>query len=103
MKLRIKNTSITLKIIGWLQIIGGILGLGVMAYIMYQTGTITGIVLLLLLIGIGLFSFSIYSGQLIITELHKSRGIIYSIINQFLQLFNGAFWDTNLFIVQVLK
>ena len=77
MRLRIKNTNLTLKMIGWLQILGGIVGLGIMAYIMYETGTITGVILLLILIGIGLFSFSIYSGKRIVTELQSLKGIIY--------------------------
>jgi hypothetical protein len=86
MKLRIKNTMLTLKIIAWWQIIGGVLGLAVMAYILLHTEAVTGPVLLLILIGIGLFGFSIFSGKKILTEMDKSSGIICSIINQCLQL-----------------
>jgi hypothetical protein len=87
MKLRIKNTDLTLKIIGWVQIIGGIIGIGAIGYILLQTETISGILLLLILIGIFLFSFSIFSGQKILTEPQNSAGIKYSLINQFIQLF----------------
>jgi hypothetical protein len=86
MRLRIRNTVLTLKIIAWWQIIGGILGMAVMAYIMLHTDTVTGPVLLLILIGVGLFGFSIFSGKKIITDIEKSSGIIYSIINQSIQL-----------------
>jgi hypothetical protein len=42
MQLRIKNTALTLLIIGCLQIIGGITGLGLMGYLMYYAGALTG-------------------------------------------------------------
>jgi len=47
MKLRIKSTNLTVKIIGWLQIIGGIAGIGLMAYLMLNTGEINGALLLI--------------------------------------------------------
>ncbi|MDR3653949.1 MAG: hypothetical protein P4L34_13385 [Paludibacter sp.] len=87
MKLRIKNTSITLQIIGWLQIIGGITGIVLMGYLMLNLGTITGILLLLLLVGIFLYSFSIYTGKWLLVDNDKKTGIILSIINQFVQVF----------------
>lgn len=86
MKPRIKNTQLTLKIIGWLQIVGGIAGLGLIAYTMLGTGTITGTLLLMLLMGIGLFVFSIYAGKRLLTDADKKTGIILSIINQVPQI-----------------
>ena len=86
MNFRIKNTNLTIQIISWLQIIGGINGLGLMGYIMLQTGTITGGVLLILLIGVGLFGYSIYSGKRLLTNNKKESAIILSIINYSLQL-----------------
>lgn len=91
MRYRIKSTKLTLKIIAWLQIVGGVSGLGAMGYAMLKIGTVTGAVLLLLFVGIGLFSFSIYCGRKLITEIHNSRRIIFSIINQFLQIFQWSF------------
>lgn len=86
MKLRIKNTTLTLQIISWLQTVGGITGLGLLAYLMLQTGTINGSILLIFLIGIGLFSYSIYAGNRLLFDEQKENGIILSIINQVLQI-----------------
>ena len=86
MKPRIKNTELTLKIIGWLQIVGGIAGLGLIAYLMTKTGTINGAILLIFLLGLGLFGFSIYSGKRLLTDTDKKTGIILSIINQVPQI-----------------
>lgn len=86
MTLRIKNTGLTIKIISWLQIVGGITGLGLVAYLLLQTGTINGPLLLIFLIGLGLFSYSIYSGKRLLTDDNKRTGILLSIINQALQI-----------------
>lgn len=87
MKLRIKNTDTTIKLISWIQILGGILGLGVMGYLLLQTGTINGPILLIFIIGIGLFSFCIYSGKRLLKDTEKTTALILSIINQVLQIF----------------
>ncbi|GET31571.1 hypothetical protein PbJCM13498_04340 [Prolixibacter bellariivorans] len=86
MKPRIKNTHFTLTIIGWLQVVGGIAGLGLMAYLMLKTGTINGAILLMFLLGLGLYGFSIYSGKRLLTDGDKKTGIILSIINQVPQI-----------------
>ena len=86
MILRIKNTGLTIKIISWLQIVGGVTGLGLVAYLLLNTGTINGPVLLIFLTGLGLFSYSIYSGKRLLTDDNKKTGIILSIINQALQI-----------------
>jgi hypothetical protein len=86
MTLRIKNTGLTIKIISWLQIIGGIAGLGLIAYLLLSTGTINGPVLLIFSTGIGLFSYSIYSGKSLLTDDNKKTGIILSIFNQAFQV-----------------
>src|SRR5688572_14400055 len=90
MRLRIKNTTLTLQIISWLQIVGGVSGLGLVAYLMLQTGTINGAILLIFVIGLGLFSFSIYSGKRLLTDETKRTAIILSIINQVVQLFQWS-------------
>ncbi len=86
MNLRIKNTSITLKALGWLQIIGGLLGFWVMARIMLYTDVLSGGALLVILIGLGLFSLSIYAGRYLLSKKDIGYGIIFSIVNQALQI-----------------
>jgi hypothetical protein len=85
MKFLSKNLKLIQKIIGWIQIIGGIAGLGLMAYLMLHTDAINGPVLLLLLIGVALFIFSIYCGNALLSPLTTNKGIILSLINQALQ------------------
>jgi len=87
MKLRIKSTALTLKIISWIQIIGGIIGLGLMVSLLLKTGTISGALLLIFIIGIGLFWYSIYSGKRLLTDEKKCTATILSIINQAIQIF----------------
>ena len=96
MKLRIKSTTLTLKLIGWLQIIGGLTGLGLVAYLMLQTGTINGAVLLIFVIGLALFSFSIYAGKSLLTDQRKTAAIVLSIINQVAQLFQWSIFGHGL-------
>lgn len=86
MRLRIKDTRLTLIVIGWLQIIGGITGIGLVAHLMIQTGTINGALLLIFLIGLGLFIYSMYAGKRLLMDDDKRIGVILSIINQALQL-----------------
>lgn len=88
MELRIKNTKITTKIIGWIQIIGGITGLGIMAFLMLKTGAINGALLLVFLIGISLFSLSIYSGRQLLNKENQKLGLWLSAVNFLLQLFS---------------
>ena len=86
MKLRIKSTDLTIKIIGWIQIVGGVIGIGILGYSLLKTGQITGSVLLMLLIGLGLFIFSIYAGKQLLIKRTLKLGLILSIINQTLQI-----------------
>jgi hypothetical protein len=86
MKLRIKNTDLTIKIISWLQIVGGITGIGLMVYLMVQTGAINGAMMFIFLFGLALFCYSIYAGKTLLTETNKLKGIILAIINQCLQV-----------------
>jgi hypothetical protein len=86
MKPRIKNTRFTLKIIGWLQVVGGITGLGLMVYLMTRTGTINGAILLIFLMGLGLYSYSIYAGKRLLTDEDKKAGIILTMVNQVPQI-----------------
>ena len=72
--------------LGIYQIAGGIIGLGLTIWIISGLTTITGLLLLLLLIAIGLYSYSIYCGILLLKK--KKSGLEHSLINQFLQLVN---------------
>ena len=96
MKLRIKSTKLTLQIISWLQIIGGVTGLGQIAYLMLTTGTINGGILLIFQIGLGLFLFSIYSGKRLLSDENKMLGITLSIINQVPQIFQWKIFGSGI-------
>lgn len=84
MKLRIKNTDLTIRILGIYQLLGGIVGLGVTGWLLLKTGTINGPVLFILLTAIGFYSLSIKAGSLLLKKRMK-EGLIYSMVNQILQ------------------
>lgn len=86
MKKRIKNTAVTTKILGWLQIIGGIYGLGLIVWLLQKTQTINGPVLLIFLTGLSLFIFSIVSGRYLLSKVNLKLGLILTAINFTLQL-----------------
>jgi hypothetical protein len=96
MRLRIKNADLTLKIISWMQIIGGIAGLGLIAYLLLQTDTINGAILLIFLIGLSLFIFSIYAGKVLLINSNKKKGIMLALINQTIQLFQWSMFGYGL-------
>ena len=87
MKFRIKNSDITLKIIGYYEIIGGILGIGLSCWLLLRTEKINGPVLFIFLLAFFLYSFSIQSGNLLLQKSKIQKGIIFSSILQILQLF----------------
>lgn len=74
------------NVVSFLQIFGGIVGLGLIANLLLQTEIINGAILLIFLIGIGLFLFSIYAGKSLFYD-SKKKGFIATMINQSLQLF----------------
>jgi len=80
------NSFLLIKILGWLQIIGGLFGIGLMGKLMLQTGTINGALLLIFLLGVSLFIFSIHTGKKLLLDADKKQGIIISIVNQSLQI-----------------
>jgi hypothetical protein len=81
----LKKSDLVTKIIAWIQIAGGIMGLGVIAYLMLNTGTINGALLLIFIVGLSLFIFSIYCGNILLQRNEVRRGIILSLVNQALQ------------------
>jgi len=72
-------------LIVWLQIIGGINGIGLIVYLMLQTEVISGPLLFIFLTGLFLFGFSIYCGRILMNN--EKDGFIISGINQALQIF----------------
>jgi len=90
MKYRIKNTRLTVLILAYYQIIGGIIGLWVLVKILMNSQTINGALLLIILIALGLYYFSIKSGSLLIRQEYK-RGLIYSMIHQSVQVIGIGF------------
>src|SRR4051794_7907039 len=85
---KIKNKGTKLKVLGYYQIVGGIAGLAITIYLIAQTATITGLILLLYLIALGLYSFSIYCGTQVLKS--KKHSLNISLINQYLQLISFA-------------
>lgn len=85
MKLRIKNTKTTILLFALYQILGAILGLGLVAGILIKTAEINGAILLIFFIAIGLYLFALRSGIILLEKDYK-KGITYSIINQSLQI-----------------
>lgn len=85
MKLRIKNTQTTIVIIALYQILGGILGIGITAWLMINTGEINGSILLILILALVLYYFSLKTG-IILLKKDLKYGVILSIILQFLQV-----------------
>ncbi|TSD63360.1 hypothetical protein FFF34_017345 [Inquilinus sp. KBS0705] len=86
MKFILKRQKLLLKIIGLVQLIGGIFGIGLMAYLMMHIETITGPTLLILLFGLSLYIYSIYCGKSLLFDRNKTKAIIVGIINQALQI-----------------
>lgn len=86
MNLRIKNTKTTIKVLGFYHILGGIIGLWITSKLLWNFGQITGPVLLISLVAIGLYCFSIQIGNLILQGNRMKRGIIYAFILNALQI-----------------
>lgn len=87
----ILNKDIKSKIKGLAiyQIAGGIIGIGLTIWLIAQTVTITGLVILIFILAAGLYSLSIYCGQQLLKGKIKS-GLKLSTINQALQVINFA-------------
>ena len=75
-----------LKGLGIYQIVGGLIGLIVTLKVIIEQETFPILLLLLFLIAIMLYSYSIYCGVLVFKL--NDRGLFHSLINQYLQLIN---------------
>lgn len=75
-----------LKDLAFIKIAGGITGIGLTIWLILKQAMIPGIFLLLFLIALGLYSYSLYCGTLLLRN--KASGLNHSSINQYLQLIN---------------
>jgi hypothetical protein len=90
MNLRLPNNIKTkLERLAYYQIAGGAIGVIMVIWLIAQTVTITGIVILIFVLAIGLDIFSIYCGRLLLKGEHDI-GLRLSTINQALQIFSFA-------------
>lgn len=89
MKLRIKSTNATIRILGIYQIVGALLGYYIIASLLLQTEQINGALLLIFIIAIGLYSLSLKAGSLLLRKEYK-RGLILSMANQTFQIISVA-------------
>ena len=80
---RIQNK---LSIFGYYQILGGIIGLGLLIWLLLNLTSFYSLLLIIIVPAFILFSFSIYCGILLLKK--PKVGIKLSLINQCLQLFS---------------
>ena len=76
--------SIQLKALGIYQIAGGIMGFGLIIWLITLQSYWSGFLLFLYLIASALYAFSIFCGVLLLKN--KETGLNYSLINQYVQL-----------------
>jgi hypothetical protein len=84
-KKQMNSTLKKLNILGYYQIIGGIIGLLITLYILINQTVLNGPLMVMFLIAIGLMVFTIYCGFLLIKKQYE-MGINLSIINQAMQV-----------------
>ena len=83
--MKLYNIDDRMKGLGYYQIGGGVLGIALTLWLLVQTGTLTGGGLFFILLGFFLFSFSIYSGNLL--RKLDNKGLRFSTWNQIFQIF----------------
>ena len=66
MRNNLRATQPKIRALAIYQTAGGIIGLGVTIYLIATTSTVTGLFLLIFLLALGLFSYSIYCGVTLI-------------------------------------
>lgn len=77
-----------IKILSWYQIIGGIIGLGMMIQYILQTEAFNGYAVLLLFVMLILYLFSVASGLILLKN--PAKGMLPSRINQIIQIIGFA-------------
>jgi hypothetical protein len=78
-----------IKIFGWYQLIGGVVGLLLTIWLLARAGQMTGILTLLFLVAFGLYIFSCYCGWLLVKN-NFIKGLNLSVVNQALQVLHFA-------------
>ena len=86
MKYLINNTMKTIKFIGVYQIFGGILGIGLTGWLMFNTEVLNGPMLFIFTLALFLYGFSIQSGSLLLQKSKQKKGLIFSSILQGVQI-----------------
>jgi len=79
-----KNISTKLKLLGIYQIAGGAIGLALTIWLIAAQAVVSGLLLLVFSLALGLYSYSIYCGTLSLKQ--KNNSLTHSLINQYLQL-----------------
>ena len=97
----IKRMEEKVKYIGWYQVIGGILGNGLLIWTILTNQYLSNGQVLAILGAILLFSFSIYCGILLIKG--KRSGTKLSVINQFLQIINFSLLGYSYYYISGLQ
>lgn len=75
------------KYIGWYQIAGGIIGVCLAIWLILTYETLVNYQVLIILIAITFYSFSVYCGSLLIKEDRVELGVKFTTVNQILQIF----------------
>ena len=81
---KLKRHKIILKIIGLIEILGGITGIGLILWLTLQGTQTSSLVFLILLVAFAFYSYSIFAGVTLFKNQEKS--IIHSQIVQFIQI-----------------
>lgn len=79
-----EKLSLTLNIFGYYQIVGGIIGLGLLAGLIMSISSFNWLLLIILFVAVVLFFFSIYCGIILLKRIEF--GLKVSKINQLLQV-----------------
>src|SRR5262245_46671187 len=78
-----------IKGLAYYQILGGTIGIGLTVWLIATTGTVSGPLMLIFLLAIGLFDFSIYCGLQLLKDNYKIA-LRLSTINQVVQTISFA-------------
>lgn len=78
-----------IEVLAYYQIVGGVFGIGLIVYLIAQTGAITGLMLLIFASAVSLYCYSVYCGK-VLKSGETGRGLVLSKINQLFQTFEFA-------------
>jgi hypothetical protein len=94
-----KSIATKLRVLGWYQIIGGVIGVLLTLWLFVKMQTLSGLVILLFIIAFGLYGLSITAGKKLLGAQYK-LGLRLSIINQVLQIVGFLFLGYGLCMCQ---